>query len=159
MLLSVKNWTALHYAAANDRVDVAKVLIQNGADVNAVTESKSTALNYSISTYGTGAPHCALYLLCFGAEINEMAINDDRFVLIRPIHDRLTSLREGNGMKTTLMSKEERRFMWNLAFFFTIKHGGATGFKSFITMRSLITYHGIFMGPGYDRGEESFWRK
>ena len=30
--------TALHYAAENGHVDVAKVLIQNGADVNAVDE-------------------------------------------------------------------------------------------------------------------------
>ena len=66
---------------------------------------------------------------------------------------------EGNVMKTTLMSDEERRLMWNLAFFFTIKHGGATAFRSFTTIRSFITYHGIFMGPGYDRGEKSVWRK
>ena len=125
--------------------------------MNAVDYQEKTALNYSVSSHWrAGAVRCTLHLLCFGAKINEMSINDDESGLIWRIHDRLTSLREDNGMKTTLMSKEEKQFMWNLAFFFTIKHGGATGFKSFTTMRSLITYHGIFMGPGYDRGEEAF---
>ena len=57
-------------------------------------------------------------------------------------------------METTLMSDEEKRFMWNLAFFFTIKHRVAA-FKAYYSIRSLITFHGIFMGPGYDLGEES----
>ena len=39
---------------------------------------------------------------------------------------------------TSVMEDEERRFMWNLAFFFTIKHGGATAFRSFTTIRSLF---------------------
>ena len=39
--------TALHFAAEKGHVDVAKVLIQNGADVNAVDENKSTALHYA----------------------------------------------------------------------------------------------------------------
>ena len=36
MLLMRMEWTALHYAARDGHVDVAKVLLQNGADVNAV---------------------------------------------------------------------------------------------------------------------------
>ena len=61
-------------------------------------------------------------------------------------------------MGTTLMSNEEKQFMWNLAFFFTIKHGGATAFRSFTIIRSFITYHGIFMARGYDLGDQSTWR-
>ena len=157
---AVDEWkqTALHIAALEGHVDIVKVLLQNGADVNAVDISaKQTALDYSVHLTNV---RCILQLLCFGAEINEKTIMADILGLgfIRPIYHRLTSLREGNGMETTLMSDEERRFMWNLAFFFTIKHGGATAFRSFTTIRSFITYHGIFMGPGYDRGEESVWR-
>ena len=37
--------TALHIAAEKGHVDVAKVLIQNGADVNAVDQAKQTALH------------------------------------------------------------------------------------------------------------------
>ena len=47
--------------------------------------------------------------------------------------------------------------MWNLAFFFTWKHRVAA-FKAYYAIRSFITFHGIFMGPGYDLGEGSIWR-
>ena len=61
-------------------------------------------------------------------------------------------------MGTTLMSNEERRFMCNLAFSFTIKHR-VIAFKLFYAIRSFITFSGIFMGSGYDLGDESIWRK
>ena len=41
--------------------------------------------------------------------------------------------------------------MWNLAFCFTIALRGAS-FKAFYAVRSFITFHGIFMAPGYDLG-------
>ena len=68
-------------------------------------------------------------------------------------------IQDGNRTKSSLMGNEERRFMWNLAFFFTIKHGGATAFKSFTSIRSFITFHGIFMAPGYDLGADSTWNR
>ena len=42
--------------------------------------------------------------------------------------------------------------MWNLAFCFTIRHR-AIAFKAYYAIRSFITFHGIFMGPGYDLGD------
>ena len=101
---------------------------------------------------------CTLQLLCFGAAIDDLALELDRTELLEPINDRLKSLRAGNGMKTTLMSDEERRFMWNLAFSFTITHRVAA-FKAYYAIRSFITYNGIFMGPGYELGDGSVWRK
>ena len=56
------------------------------------------------------------------------------------------------------MSEEERRFMWNLAFSFTIKHRGAA-FKAYYAIRSFITLNGIFMGAGYGVGKESVWNR
>ena len=102
-----------------------------------------------------------LRLFCNGAVINERAIAemyDDRTKLLGPIHRKLILLREGNRLKTTLMSFEEKLFMWNLAFFLTISYRGAA-FKAYYTIRSYITYHGIFMGYGYDLGDGSVWRK
>ena len=52
------------------------------------------------------------------------------------------------------MSDEERRFMWNLTFSFTITYRGAA-FKAYYAIRSFITYNGIFMGPGYALGDAS----
>ena len=54
------------------------------------------------------------------------------------------------------MGNEERRFMWNLAFCFTIAHRGAA-FKGYYAIRSFITFHGIFMASGYEVGEDSLW--
>ena len=159
------DWTALHLAAWSGYADIAKVLLQNGADVNAVQKNNWTALWCAANRFEfykarrKGHIHCILQLLCFGAEINREALVYDRTGFLVPINERVTLLRGGKSMGTTLMSNEERRFMWNLAFFFTIKHGGASAFKSFTTICSFITYHGIFMGPGYDRGEGSVWRK
>ncbi len=155
--------TALHYAAQYNRFDIAKVLLQNGADVNAVDRNESTALHFAtheetvtVNLY-IRSPDIALLLLCFGGKIREKDIKRDNVRILRPINDRLESLRAGNGMETTLISDEEKRFMWNLAFFFTLKHRVAA-FKAYYAIRSFITYNGIFMGPGYDLGDESIWR-
>ena len=67
-------------------------------------------------------------------------------------------LRDGNRMGTSLMSDEERRFMWDLGFVLAVKHP-AIAFGIYQRIRSFVTYHGIFMGPGYDRGEGSIWRR
>jgi len=55
------------------------------------------------------------------------------------------------------MSNEESKLMWDLAFLFTIKHGGASGFKSFKVIRSFITHKNIFMAPGFGLGDRSVW--
>ena len=56
------------------------------------------------------------------------------------------------------MSNEEREWMWNLAFSFTIQHRSAA-FKAYYTIRSYITFHGIFMADGYDLGKASVWKR
>ena len=101
---------------------------------------------------------CTLQLVCFGAEIDEKAIKDDKTELLRPIENRLKSLRDGKRMEVSLMSDEERRFMWNLGFVLAVKHP-AIAFGTFRRIRSFVTFHGVFMGPGYDLGEESIWRR
>ena len=186
MLLTKEKETALHIAAWYGHADVVKVLIQNGADVNAVDDDKQTALHKAaefnridvvkvllengahvniMSTYGEtalsmgaekGYLRCIFHLLCFGAEISDAAIGDDKTKLLGPIEERLTLLRNGNRIGTSLMQNEGRKFMWNLAFFFTIKHRAAA-FKAYYAIRSFITFHGIFMVPGYDLGDGSLW--
>ncbi len=55
------------------------------------------------------------------------------------------------------MSDEETRFMWDLGFVLTMKHP-AIAFTTYQRICSFVTFHGIFMGPGYDLGEKSIWR-
>ena len=138
-----------HLASEVGHHDILKLLLHNGADVNAVDSEEHTALQRAARYCRS---RCVLELLCFGAEINESAIKCDVTRRLEPINNRLISLRGGNGMETTLMSEEEKRFMWNLAFFFTIKHRVAA-FKAYYAIRSFITFHGIFMASGYDRGK------
>jgi ankyrin repeat protein len=146
--------TALQLAAEKGHVDVVKVLVVYNADLNAGSESKfSSALDRATSK---GRSVCALYLICVGAKANSWQRCSPFF---DPILDRLDLLQAGKRIETSAMSKEERKFMWNLAFFFTIKLGGASGFKSFSTVRSFITFKGIFMASGYGLGDESIWNK
>ena len=101
---------------------------------------------------------CTLQWICFGAVIDQETIKKDKTELLQPISDRLKLLRKGNRIGKSLLSDEERRFMWNLAFLFTWKYRVAA-FKAYYAIRSFITFHGIFMGPGYDLGDGSVWRK
>ena len=63
---------------------------------------------------------------------------------------------DGSRIGKSLMSEEERRFMWNLAFVLTVKHP-AIAFGTYQRIRSFVIFHGIFMGPGYDLDEGSIW--
>ena len=54
------------------------------------------------------------------------------------------------------MSDEETRFMWNLGFVLATKYP-AIAFGTYQRIRSFVTFHGIFMGSGYDFGEKSIW--
>ena len=63
-----------------------------------------------------------------------------------------------HDVTANLYSKEEGRFLWNLALVLALKHR-AVAFKVFYMIRSFITYNGIFMGPGYDIGDGSVWRR
>jgi hypothetical protein len=143
---------ALHHAACNGHVDVVKLLIQYGANVNAVNNS-----GYSVLFYASicSVP-LTLELLCFGAKIDKYALEDDKTGLLVPIEDRLEKLRNGERRITNLCSNEENKYKWNLAFCLTLKYKVAA-FKAYYSIRSFITYHGIFMASGYDLGEESIW--
>ncbi len=48
--------------------------------------------------------------------------------------------------------------MWHVAWFLDQKCPEAT-YKAYCAIRSFITFHGIFMGPGYGLGDGSVWRE
>jgi hypothetical protein len=146
---------ALHYVAQFGRVNVAKLLIQYGANVNAVDKLNESVLDYA-SCYSESVP-LTLELLCLGAKIDKNALKDDCTGLLVPIEGRLEKLRNGKRFITNLCSNEANKFMWNVAFCLTLK-AKVPAFRVYYKVRSFITYHGIFMAPGYDLGNESIWR-
>ena len=148
--------TALHFTSRFGHLDVAKALIQNGADVNAIDKDKRTALGL-VAMCGN-IPY-TLQLTCFGARIDYKTIKEDKTTLLIYIENRLQLLRHGCRLGTSsLMSDEERHFMWNLEFVLAVKHP-AIAFKTYHMIRAFVTFHGDFMGPGYDLGQRSIWRK
>ena len=78
--------TALHVASLEGYVDIAKVLIQNGADVNAIHRYGSSPLCRAVENYHI---RCALHLLCSGAKIGEHDLDLDNTGHLGPINDRL----------------------------------------------------------------------
>ncbi len=135
--------TPLHFAVDKGNVDLAKVLIQGGADVN--------SRNYLYGATCRGHVPLMLLLICCGATIKNIFLNDrsiswNRRELLREIKEKVSLLRQGKHIGANLMSDEENRFMWNLAFSFTVKYRSAA-FKSYYAIRSFITHHGIFMAP------------
>ncbi|BBX29096.1 ankyrin repeat domain-containing protein [Mycolicibacterium alvei] len=63
--------TPLHFAAQSDSVDVVKILLDAGADVNAVAEDRHTPLYPAVrNTNGKRADIVALLMAAGGAEIH-----------------------------------------------------------------------------------------
>ena len=145
--LCESHWTALDVSASEDR-EAAKILIRNGADIN---DGDSQPLQIAADNYHV--PYL-LELLCLGAEISSNAVKSDQTELLRPIKDRVESLRAGNGMKNNVDVRRGETLHVESAFSLMIAYGGAA-FKAYYSIRSFITFHGIFMGPGYDIGNGS----
>jgi len=146
---------ALHFAVWYGHVDLVKLLIQYGANVNAVDNWGLSVLCYASFNYES-VP-LTLELLCLGAKIDKKALQKDKTGLLVPIEERLEKLRNGERRITNLCSNEENKFKWNLAFCLTLKYKVAA-IKAYYSIRSFITYHGIFMASGFDLGDESIWK-
>ena len=147
---------ALHIATQYGHVDVAKLLIKKGADVNAVANTERSVLYWA--SFNSESVPITLELLCLGAKIDKKALEDDGTGLLVPIEERLEKLRNGERCITNLCSNEENKFKWDLAFCLTLK-AKVPAFRVYYKVRSFITYHGIFMASGYDLGNQSIWRK
>jgi hypothetical protein len=147
---------ALHVAARYGHVDVAKLLVQNGANINAMTNGGWSVLCYA--SYFSESVPLPLELLCLGAKIDKKALKWDSTGLLVPIEERLVKLRNGERRITNLCSNEENKYKWNIAFCLTLK-AKVPAFKVYYKVRSFITYHGIFMASGYDLGDTSIWKK
>ena len=71
--------------SSNGHVDVAKVLIQNGADVNAVDWNKWTALHFAA---WEGHVDVAKVLIQNGADVN--AVDENKFTALHRVAQRWT---------------------------------------------------------------------
>jgi hypothetical protein len=154
-VIDYKGSKVLHYAACYGQVDILKLLIQYGADVNAVNNFGRSVLYYACRSKSVSL---TLELLCLGAKIDKNALEYDRTGWLVQIEERLETLRNGERRISNLCSKRENKFKWSLAFCLTLK-AKVPAFKVYYKVCSFITFNGIFMAPGYDLGKKSIWRK
>ena len=131
--------------------DAAKMLIQHGADVNVKDKKHNRTVLHNI-VCNQNVLNMLQFVCLDGARIDRGAIEDDRTGILVRIE---RSLRDG---KETLYSREEARFMWNLAFFLAVRYR-SIAFRVYYKIRSLITFRGIFMAFGFDLGKGRVWNK
>jgi ankyrin repeat protein len=75
-------WTALHMAAVAGRYEAAKVLVENGIDLNILDKRGAAALHYALLSSTRDAAKVALLLLNHGAEFNTAMIDGNTPLLI-----------------------------------------------------------------------------
>jgi len=138
-------------------------LIQSGADVNVRSKENWTALSMASSqvrysfTCHRQYIDIMLRLLCVGARIDKIALEQDKDCvgLLSRVQTRLNLLQNGDDGDGGVIfySNEDRYFLYELAFSL-VKTGklGALSFKVYRVVRSFITFHDIFMAPGYSLG-------
>jgi len=144
----------LHVAISKTYVNIAKLLIRNGADVN-VLDKENRSVVYCVSSF-CDSVSLTLELICLGAKIDKHAFSVDKTGLLCKIEARMKKLRDGDCRVSNLYSNEEGRFMWNIALCLTLKTK-ASARRAYNTIRSFVTFNGIFMAPGFDLGDTSIW--
>ncbi|XP_012546881.3 ankyrin repeat domain-containing protein 39 [Bombyx mori] len=81
-------YTALHYAARSGHLDICKILLQNGANINAVTHGKVTSLHKAVAA---GEVFVVKYLIQSGAKI-DLQDNDGQTVLHKAVENNKLDL-------------------------------------------------------------------
>ena len=149
--------SVLHVAAFLGYGNVAKMLVQNGADANQVNKDLYTPLHLCVDRAFYA---CTLQLVCLGARYSKDTIRLDKTGFLRPIQEKLERLRN-NKLIVHLFADEEKAFLCSVAVILAmrVRAGSSLNRKVFNIVRSYITFHNIFMAPGFDLGEDSIWRR
>ena len=182
----VNGKTPLLLAVKEQYVDIAKICVQKGADVDAVWKRRGCVLDFAVShnfseltrllidngvnvnpantklsplnvaARNKNFVNCLL-LLCAGTVVSGNTIFKDRSGILRMFMNDLRHQRDGEVVRD-LLSREEKWFMYQLASTFALRvRGGSLSYNTFRRVCSFITYHGLFMAPGFERGAQSIW--
>ena len=151
---SEMGYSGIHWAAQEGHVGLVNVLIQNGVDLTHVGNDGFRPLRLAVCCRNITF---ALELLCHGAAIDEESLDSiKRIPFFGVIMEKLELLRNGKPMGASLLCEEERHFMWCVGFFLSWQYPEAA-FKTYRSIRSFITYNGIFMAREFKLGNESIW--
>ena len=92
--------------------------------------------------------------------MTDIIIDSDKTGILYPIHINLQCLAQYKPMTRDLFSDEENMFLYSVAFALamTVRGGSSFNKRVFRHVLEYFTFHGIFMAPGFDLGEDSFWR-
>jgi hypothetical protein len=158
--------TALHLLINNvykrawyqnkNNLNIATYLVLYGVDVNGLDKGGNTALHCACKSSSSSSIRLILCLVCLGAKVDENALKNDRWNVLNPIHLRMERIRKRECVTGHLYAKEEKEFIREIAFLFALKYSAAA-FKPFMALRSFITYNGIFMALGFERGRNTIW--
>ena len=95
------------------------------------------------------------YLLCRGARIDEKALRNDSTYFLGPVSRAMRNINahENMGIVHRLFSKAEKAAIREICLVFGRKKLNGTH-RNFQTLISYISYHGMFMAPGFEQGSE-----
>ena len=154
--------TPLITAALQGHFEILKLLIRNGADVNMLNNNKSSALDLTAAAGRRveSCRNCVLYLVCCGAEINELALRNDQSDVLRVVKEWTNAMKSGKPISKDLcrkhLSPAEQHYLFELAFTFAVRCG-IVACRVFCTVRSYITFRGLFMSYDFKCGYDNIW--
>ena len=136
----------IHFAARDGNIELMNMLIRNGADINAATKDDNFTALWHASM--CDRPTCVLQLLCYGAEIHDVELRNDRTGFLDCIQERLNKLKNCESI-VSLHSKQVETYLYKLAFSiaYVLRRSSISSLKVFRNVRSYMTFYNIFMAP------------
>ena len=170
--------TPLFEATRRGFTDIARVLIQNGADVNcptcdggetpmfnAILNQDSETCRLLLENGGktckwhlqlTHKPEMIRLLICWGVPLMGVDTSLDSSILLGLLRTGIDTLRSGERLSKSyiakFMSQSEASLLRDIAFAIAIQFSGCYGFATYYRIRSFITFHGIFIADWFADG-------
>ena len=143
-------WGPIHLAADEERADIALALIRNGCD------SDQYRISMILSAIETRKYGFILKLVCYGVDFGEGRVPSCIKPITLKIRHEQRLRRNGKPFKCVLTAPE-KKYMYDLAFVFTIRLRGIS-LKAFRQVRQYIIMENLVMAPGFVNHKMAIWK-